>query len=140
MPVEVLLVEDNPADVELIHVAVSDAGLPHRLLVVPDGESALAYLRAAERPPQLLLLDINMPRLGGLGVLQALRDEGRVIRAVTFSSSEAERDRLEALAWGAEAHVVKPVSFEAFTRVIVEVLREYAPLPAAGEPARQAPD
>lgn len=140
MTVEVLLVEDNPADVELIRVAVSDAGLPHRLHVVPDGEAALAYLRAAERPPLLLLLDINMPRLGGLGVLQALRAEGRVIRAVTFSSSDAEQDRLGALAWGAEAHVVKPVSFESFTRVIVEVLREYAPLPAAGERAGQELD
>lgn len=99
---------------------------------MPDGEAALTSLRAAARPPRLLLPELNMPRLGGLDMLQALRVEGCVIQAVTFSSSDAEGNRQEALALGAVTHVVKPVSFDGFTRVILNVLHEYAPLPLDG--------
>ncbi|MFB9990522.1 response regulator [Deinococcus oregonensis] len=128
---DVLVVEDNPADVELMRVTLEDLALPHQLDWVPDGEAALAYLR--QITPQLVLLDLNMPRLGGLEVLEALREErldGAVV--VVFSSSAAEQDRQAALALGAAAHIIKPVSFDAFSEVFAQVLRTYAPLPENG--------
>ncbi|WP_240741062.1 response regulator [Deinococcus sp. Arct2-2] len=132
---DVLVVEDNPADIELMRVTLEDLALPHHLDWVPDGEAALAYLRSFT--PRLVLLDLNMPRLGGLEVLHAVRDErlGEFV-VVVFSSSAAEQDRQAALALGAAAHVVKPASFDAFCEVFAEVLLTYAPLPANGHGER----
>lgn len=126
--VDVLVVEDNPADVELMHITLEELALPHRLQVVTDGESALTAVRRCT--PRLLLLDLNMPRLGGLEVLAALRHErpGAPV-VVVFSSSAAEQDQQAALALGAAAYVVKPASFAEFSHRFADVLRTYAPFP-----------
>lgn len=128
--VDVLIVEDNEADVELMRVTIEDHALPYRLHVAQDGEEALAFLHGGATVPQLVLLDFNMPRLGGLEVLQALHEAGPwPLAVVMFTSSEAEQDRQAALALGAAAYIVKPVLFEQYCQVVTNILHTYAPVP-----------
>ncbi len=125
--IDVLVVEDNDADVELMQVILEDEALPYRLHVAPDGEAALNFLRQGAPVPQLVILDFNMPRLSGLDVLRALREEGlHAPTVVMFTSSEAEQDRQGALDLGAAAYVVKPVSFDAFSQALMDILHRYA--------------
>ncbi|GAA5513161.1 response regulator rcp1 [Deinococcus carri] len=122
---EVLIAEDNPADIELVLAAVEDCGLPHRLHFVRDGVEALAFLRGG--PPRLLILDLNMPRLGGLEVLAALRAEGLTVPTVIFTSSGDAGDRQRALDLGAAAYLLKPVKFSEFCRAVTGLLEEHLP-------------
>ncbi len=132
---DILLVEDNDADVELIQVIIEDEALPYRLHVAPDGEAALAFLRNSDPVPSLVLLDFNMPRLSGLEVLRVIHEEGlqRPV-VVMFTSSEADQDRQGALELGAAAYIVKPVSFDQFCRVVTDIFHEYAPVQHEPEP------
>ncbi|EYB69568.1 response regulator receiver protein [Deinococcus phoenicis] len=128
----VLIVEDNPADVELVRASVEDCGLLHHLHFVRDGEEALLFLRReglhADAPqPRLVILDLNMPRLSGLEVLAALRAERLEVPAVIFTSSGDDGDRRRALALGAAAYLMKPVRFAEFCRVITALLQEHVP-------------
>ncbi|MDB5046122.1 MAG: response regulator receiver protein [Deinococcus sp.] len=130
LPPDVLVVEDNPADVELMLITLEEFALPHRLHFVPDGEAALTYLRGTL--PRLLLLDLNLPRVSGLEVLEALRREGLPVPVVVFTSSAAQQDQQDALSRGAAAHVVKPMSFGAFSQMFADLLRTHAPMPRTG--------
>lgn len=136
-PLDVLMVEDNPADVELVRAVVEDCGLTHRLHFVRDGEEALAFVRRqgqhGQAPvPQLMVLDLNMPRVSGLEVLAALREEEGQVPAVVFTSSGDEGDRQRALALGATAYLVKPLRFAEFCEAVTDLLSRYA-VPPAGE-------
>jgi CheY-like chemotaxis protein len=122
---EILLVEDNPADAELTREALDESGLGSRLHVVSDGLEALAFLHRtgghAEAPtPDLILLDLNLPRLDGRGVLAHVKREDvlRGIPIVVLSSSAAPRDVAGAYALGANCYVTKPVSLDAFLTAI----------------------
>ena len=124
-PVERLLVEDNPGDVELTREALEEARVRNRLHVVSDGEEALAFLRRegrhAQAPrPDLVLLDLNLPRLGGREVLAAIKrsDDLRRIPVVVLTTSEAERDVLGAYELHANAYIVKPVDLDQFLAVV----------------------
>ena len=130
-PIEILLVEDNLGDVMLTREAFEEGKIINNLNHVPDGVEALAYLRKqgvyADHPtPDLVLLDLNMPRKSGLEVLEEVkRDETlRNIPIVVLTTSEAEADILRSYHNHANAYITKPVDLEQFIGV-VRTLEEF---------------
>ena len=120
-PIEILLVEDNPADVRLTVEALKDARVRNRLRVARDGVEALAMLRSDSAPrPDLILLDLNLPRKDGREVLQEIKqDEAlRHIPVVILTTSQAEQDILQCYRLRANAFVTKPVEIDQFFQVV----------------------
>ena len=123
--VEILLVEDNPADVDLTRETLEFAKIRNRLHAVSDGVEALAFLRR-EPPhedavrPDLILLDLNLPRMDGREVLQALKGDAslRSIPVVVLTSSDAEKDVLKSYDLGANCYITKPVDLDQFADVV----------------------
>jgi two-component system, chemotaxis family, response regulator Rcp1 len=140
-PARVLLVEDNEADVRLTREALRESGDPIRMASVTDGELAMSYLRHEAgyedvSRPDLVLLDLNLPRKNGLEVLAEMRaDEGLAhIPVIVLTSSAARSDVQEAYARGANAFVVKPLELDAFMDLIGGIRSfwlELAQLPSA---------
>lgn len=112
--VSILLVEDNPGDVRLIKESFKDCQMCNDIVVKVDGQEALEYLRNAsdEDLPDLILLDLNLPRLTGQEVLASMRDDQRLRRlcTVVLTSSQAERDIIKSYDLGANAYVCKPLT------------------------------
>ena len=130
VPVEILLVEDNPDDVELTLRALHEQNLANHVKVVGDAVEALDYLRPdnpADAPedgyPKLVLLDLKLPRIGGLEVLRRLKaaDATKTIPVVVLTSSQEESDLVESYRLGANSYIVKPVDFEQFTGAVVKL-------------------
>src|SRR5665647_3309308 len=126
--IDVLLVEDDPGDVLMTREAFKDNKLANRLSVVPDGVDAMAYLRKegrfADSPtPDLVLLDLNLPRMDGREVLAAMKSdpELRRIPVVVLTTSEAEEDVLRSYSLHANAYVATPVDFGRFLEVVAEI-------------------
>jgi two-component system response regulator len=126
--IDVLLVEDDPGDVLLIKEAFADNKVRNRLHVVSDGVDALAFLRRegehADAPqPDLVLLDLNLPRKDGREVLaEVKRDDAlRHIPVVVLTTSKAEEDVLKSYKLHANAYVTKPVDFERFIDVVRQI-------------------
>jgi CheY-like chemotaxis protein len=129
----VLLVEDNPRDVRLTQRAFAQAGLPHELRVVRDGDEALAYLRregAFKDPgssprPDVILLDLNLPRMSGHDVLQCLKQDTRFrqIPIIVLTTSGRPDDVRLAYEAGANAYLLKPVEFARFTEIMGQLGR-----------------
>ena len=130
----ILLVEDNPDDELLALRALRKNGIAGEVTVAHDGVEALDYLfatgdyagRDVEHLPRLILLDLNLPKIGGLEVLRRLRSDERtrLLPVVILSSSGEQRDMLEGYGLGANSYVRKPVNFEQFVRA-VEQLKSY---------------
>lgn len=129
--IDILMVEDNPGDVRLTREALKSAKVLHQLNVVGDGEAALDYLyrrpphEAATRP-DLVLLDLNLPRKDGREVLSTIKGDEllRSIPVVILTTSQAEEDVLRAYSLSANCYVTKPVDFDQFTR-IVQAIEEF---------------
>jgi CheY-like chemotaxis protein len=126
--IDVLLVEDDPGDVLMTREAFEDNKLRNRLSVVSDGVSALAFLRKegehADAPtPDLVLLDLNLPKMDGREVLQALKADAnlRSIPVVVLTTSEAEEDVVRSYSLHANAYVTKPVDFDRFIEVVRQI-------------------
>ncbi|HYF28249.1 MAG TPA: response regulator [Baekduia sp.] len=126
--IEVLLVEDDPGDVVLVQEAFADFKLRNRLHHVGDGEQALRFLKRegdfADAPrPDLVLLDLNLPRKDGREVLAEVKGtpELRSIPVVVLTTSEAEEDILRSYDLHANAYVSKPVDFERFIEVVRQI-------------------
>ena len=124
-PIEVLLVEDDPGDVLMTQEAFAEHKVGNRLQVVADGDEALAYLRQQGRyahaaRPDLVLLDLNLPRRDGREVLAEIKaDENlRHIPVVVLTTSAADEDILRSYELHANAYVTKPVDFEQFISVV----------------------
>ena len=124
-PARVLLVEDNEADVRLTREALREAGENVRLSAVADGDLALAYLRREDGysdvpRPDLVLLDLNLPRKNGLEVLEEVRADERLacIPVIVLTSSAARQDVDACYARGANAFVVKPLELDEFMDLI----------------------
>ena len=124
-PVEILLVEDNPGDVRLTREALLEGKVRNNLSVVQDGVEALAFVRreppyAAAPRPDLILLDLNLPRKDGREVLQEIKGDPalRHIPVVVLTSSQAEQDILRAYDLHANCYVTKPVDFDQFIHVV----------------------
>jgi CheY-like chemotaxis protein len=127
-PIEVLLVEDDPGDVLLIREAFEFNKVHNNLNVVNDGEQALAYLRnegeyAGKLRPDLVLLDLNLPRKDGREVLAEVKSDERLraIPIVVLTTSEAEEDVLKSYQLHANAYVTKPVDFERFVSIVRQI-------------------
>jgi len=123
----ILLVEDNPNDVELTLKGLKEHNLANEVVVARDGVEALDYLyrlgQFADRSqgnPAAILLDLNLPRIDGLEVLKKIRsdDQLKLVPVVVLTSSREERDLMEAYKLGANAYVVKPVNFQEFMDAI----------------------
>lgn len=128
MPIEILLVEDDPGDVALTREAFDHHKVGNTLTVVADGVEALAYLRQEEpfadaARPDLILLDLNLPRMDGREVLSALKTDADLatIPVVVLTTSEAEEDVLRSYRLHANAYVTKPVDFNQFIRVVQQI-------------------
>jgi two-component system, chemotaxis family, response regulator Rcp1 len=124
-PVEILLVEDSPGDVKLTEEALRDADVPNNLHVARDGEEALRFLRREgdfkDRPrPDLILLDLNMPRMDGREVLARLKadEELKRIPVIILTTSQSEDDIAEAYNLAANCYVAKPVDLDEFLDVV----------------------
>jgi CheY-like chemotaxis protein len=126
----ILLVEDDPKDVELTLTALDEYNLANEVVVASDGEQALDYLyyrgkfmRRAPENPAVLLLDLKLPKVDGLEVLKQIKaDENlRMIPVVVLTSSREERDMVTSYQLGVNAYVVKPVDFHEFVNAIKEL-------------------
>jgi CheY-like chemotaxis protein len=126
----ILLVEDNPHDLELTLIALSKSQLANEVVVVRDGAEALDYLhRLGEyrsRPvgnPAVVLLDLKLPKVDGLEVLKDIRESEKLksIPVVMLTSSKEEQDLLRSYELGVNAYVVKPVDFTEFVRAIADL-------------------
>ncbi len=124
-PIEILLVEDNPGDVRLTQEALKEGKVMNVLNTVGNGEEALAYLRrqgayARTTRPDLILLDLNLPRKSGQEVLAEIKDdpELRRIPVVILTVSEAEQDIIKSYNLHANCYITKPVNLEQFMEVI----------------------
>ena len=127
-PIEVLLVEDDPGDVLLIQEAFEDNKVSNRLHVVSDGVEALEFMRQqgphSEAPrPDLVLLDLNLPRKDGREVLAEVKEDDalRSIPVVVLTTSQAEEDVLRSYDLHANAYVTKPVDFDRFIGVVRQI-------------------
>jgi CheY-like chemotaxis protein len=126
----ILLVEDNPKDIELTLAALADNRLANEVIVVRDGEEALDYLfrrgifklRAAGNPA-VVLLDLKLPKVDGLEVLEQIKTDPmlRTVPVVMLTSSREEPDLSRSYKLGVNAYVVKPVNFAEFTQAIREI-------------------
>jgi len=126
--IEILLVEDSPGDIRLTIEAMKDGKIHNHLSVVNDGEEALAYLRRqgqyAKVPrPDLILLDLNLPKKDGREVLREIKQEEDLKRipVVVLTISTAEKDILKSYDLHANCYVNKPVDFDQFTHVVKSI-------------------
>ena len=124
-PIEILLVEDNPGDVRLTQEVFKEGKIRNQLNVAWNGEEALAYLRregrfASAPRPDIILLDLNLPRKGGREVLAEIKDDPRLrcIPVVILTTSQAEQDIAESYNHHANCYIVKPVDLDHFINVV----------------------
>ncbi len=127
-PVEILLVEDSPADVALTQEALQDSKLRNNLHVVTDGEAAMAFLRnagiyASKPQPDLILLDLNLPKKNGREVLAEIKADPvlSLIPVVIMTVSQDERDILESYRLHANCYIRKPVKFGEFMEIVKSI-------------------
>lgn len=132
MPIfEILLVEDNPADVELTMRGLKKHNLANKVFVVRDGAEALEYIfatgqyadRNMEDTPKLILLDLKLPKVDGLEVLQKIKsdEKTKLIPVVVLTSSREEKDVVESYKLGVNSYIVKPVDFDKFVQAVGEL-------------------
>jgi DNA-binding response OmpR family regulator len=126
----ILLVEDDPKDTELTMTALEEYNLSNEVVVASDGEEALDYLyyrgkfqRRSGDNPAVMLLDLKLPKIDGLEVLQRVKadDKLKMIPVVVLTSSREERDMVSSYKLGVNAYVVKPVDFHEFVNAIKEL-------------------
>ena len=124
-PIEIMLVEDNPGDARLAVEALKDSKIHNNLYHVKDGVEAIDFLRqrgeyAGVPVPDLILLDLNLPRKDGREVLEEIKedDELKLVPVVVLTTSEAERDLVRSYDLHANAYVVKPLDLDRFIEVV----------------------
>jgi CheY-like chemotaxis protein len=124
-PVQILLVEDSPGDIRLTREVLRDAKIANELHIVGDGEQAMAFLRcegeyADVRRPDLILLDLNLPRKDGREVLAELKDDAELhlIPVIVLTTSAAEQDVLRSYDLKAACYITKPIDLDEFIAVV----------------------
>jgi CheY-like chemotaxis protein len=129
----IIIIEDNPADVHLFKEALKYSGIHAQVDHFPDGLTAVAKLRLREEPwnppPDVVFLDLNMPRLSGFEVLEIIRDTPRCgdIRVVVFTSSQSPADAERAAQLNAHRFLRKPTELREFFTVVGSTIRDLAP-------------
>jgi two-component system, response regulator len=126
--IEILLVEDNPNDEELTLYALRKNNIFNQIQVMRDGAEALEYIfctgafadRQINNPPKVVLLDLKLPKVDGLEVLERIKADARtrIIPVVVLTSSQEERDIVESYQLGVNSYIVKPVDFEQFNEAV----------------------
>ena len=122
-PVEILLVEDNAGDVLMVRQALSEERFPINLHVAMDGKQAVQILAERHFQPDLVILDLNLPKMSGLSVLECSQSG---IPVVVFSSSDSPADRQCAFELGAKDFVQKPTDLDVYGQVVSEMVRHWA--------------
>jgi two-component system response regulator len=127
----ILLVDDNPDDVQLTLRALKKSKIVNHVVIAQDGVEAMDYLFATGKhggrdttiPPQVVLLDLKMPRMDGLEVLHRMRndDRTRLLPVVVLTTSSEDRDRVESYKLGANSYIRKPVDFEQFVDAVQQL-------------------
>ncbi|WP_414541361.1 response regulator [Nostoc sp. CCY0012] len=128
MPIEVLLVEDNPGDAQLTRIALEDSKISINLNVVEDGVEAMAFLRKEDKyikvpHPDIVLLDLNLPRKDGREVLAEIKADQHLKRipVVVLTTSQSEEDILKAYNLSANCFITKPVDFDQFVKIVKSI-------------------
>ena len=130
--IEIILVEDKLADVEMTLDALKERNLANKVHVLRDGAAALDYImnhvdcrpgKADGHCPKLILLDLKLPKVDGMEVLRRIRSDERTksVPVVILTSSNEERDRIKGYKLGVNSYIVKPVNFDDFTRAVAEI-------------------
>jgi DNA-binding response OmpR family regulator len=122
-----LLAEDNPADAMLVREALSASPVATDVLVAKDGEQALGYLQTESF--DLVILDLNLPKVDGHGILGRSGNLARLPVIVVFTSSSNPVDRNRALKAGAKDYVVKPIGLEEFTQAVQDIVQRWSGKP-----------
>jgi CheY-like chemotaxis protein len=130
-PMEILLVEDNPNDLELTLRALRKANLTNNIQIARDGAEALEFLfcegayahRKLEDGPKVVLLDLKLPKIDGLEVLRRVKTDERTkaIPVVVLTSSKEQKDVVDSYQLGVNSYIVKPVNFEGFANAVQEI-------------------
>lgn len=143
----ILLVEDNPKDLELTQLALERGRLANEVVIARDGAEALDYLYCqgayadrSDGPPAFILLDLKLPKVDGLQVLEKIKSDAelRGIPVVMLTSSREEQDLVRSYSLGVNAYVVKPVGFQEFIQAVQEVGGFWAVLNEPPPGARRA--
>jgi|SRR5579872_2419981 len=138
---EILLAEDNPADVYLVREALKEHGVVCTVRTAADGKDVLTLLNSADRDcsPDLIILDLNLPRHDGIEILQKVRSTERLaqVPVVVLTSSDSPRDRLTATEWGATRYVRKPSNLEQFLQLGALFKELLSPLGATAASAEE---
>ena len=131
IPLRILFVEDNPQDLELALRALQKAKLSNRIQIARDGAEALEFIfcegphagRRIEQGPQVIILDLKLPKIDGLQVLQRIKGDARtkMIPVVVLTSSKEQTDVVESYRLGVNSYIVKPVNFENFAEAVREI-------------------
>lgn len=129
--IEILLVEDNPRDVEMTLRALKKRNLANKVQVVTDGAEALDFLFAKGKylsrnladGPKVVLLDLKLPKVSGLEVLKAIKssDSTKIIPVVVLTSSQEEKDLIESYKLGVNSYIIKPIDFDKFIDSVGEL-------------------
>jgi CheY-like chemotaxis protein len=122
-PISVLLVEDNPGDVLMVRQALAGVGVPITIRVAVDGKQAIEILTTRDFAPDLVILDLNIPQLSGLSVLERCHIDAPI---VVFTSSSDPRDRQSAFELGAKEYVQKPTDLGEYREVVSRMVRNWA--------------
>jgi two-component system, response regulator len=129
--VDILLVEDNPHEAQLTIRSFQKANIANRLLHIDDGAEALDFIfsrnkyakRRIDNLPKLILLDLKLPKVSGLEILKAIKNDPRskIIPVIVLTSSKEEPDIIASYELGVNSYIVKPVNFDSFSKAVVEV-------------------
>ena len=118
--IKILLIEDNPGDIELVRTGFEDARVVNQLQIIEDGQVAFDFIVAGIDMPDIILLDINLPKVSGFEILAAIRthEHSKHIPVIMLTSSEADEDIVKSYSHNANSYVTKPVDFEKFLYAI----------------------
>ncbi len=116
--IKILLVEDNPADIGMVQEMLQETELEIRLSVAKDGQQAISYLKDGAERPDLVLIDLKLPKAGGLDLLKLIREKALNTKVVILTGSVYDEDRKEAHRLGADAYLMKPTSMVEFDRTV----------------------
>ena len=130
-PVDILLIEDNPIDVELAIRALKKSGLVNNIFVVNDGEDALDFIycknkywnRKHSGIPKIILLDLKLPKVSGLEVFKIIKsdEDKKIIPVIVLTSSSQEKDMIESYKLGVNSYIQKPVDFDQFVESVKQI-------------------